>query len=373
MPDREMSNEALLEELNRLRRRCAEYQGELERLRASEQGLRESADRFRELAELLPESIFEFDLQGVFTFANRNGFTRFGYTPEELGRVNCLELIVPEDWPRAVENIRACLLGGKLGSNRFTAKTKDGATFPVTIHSAPIIKDGDIVGVRGIVVDITELSRAQQEAEKALEERSLLLREVHHRVRNNLQIISSLLRLKARKAPDDSLVDLLRDVEHRIMSMALAHDKIYDSGSLSSLDLRDYVQSVIRQVSETYRSEIPINANVADLTLGIDTAIPLGLIISELLSNCIKYAFPDHGEGEVTVDIGPGESDYYQLVVTDPGVGTPKDLGFHSDKFPGLRFVSILAGQMDGDTSISRHDGTRVCVTFREVDKSRTD
>lgn len=373
MPDREKSKKELLEELDSLRELCARSEEELERLRASEQDLRESADRFRELAELLPESIFEFDTRGIFTFANRNGFARFGYTPEELGSVSCLELIVPEDRPKAIENIQACLVGGKMNSNRFTGKTKDGATFPITIHSAPIVRGDEIVGVRGIVIDITELHQAQREAETALEERGLLLREIHHRVRNNLQIISSLLRLKARKAQNDTLVDLLRDVEHRIMSMALAHDKLYDSGSFATLDLRDYVQSVIQQVSETYGSDIPVRASVADLDLGIDTAIPLGLIISELLSNCIKYAFPHQRRGHVTVNIEPGDDDCYQLEVTDQGEGAPEGLDFHSEDFPGLQFVSILAGQIGGEAFICRNGGTRVCVTFREVDKSGTD
>ena len=170
----------------------------------------------------------------------------------------------------------------------------------------------------------------------ALKERETLLKEIHHRVKNNMQIISSLISLQADKATETETIEMLDDSQRRIRSMALIHEKLYRSGSLAEIDFADYIESLIDELLRMYNvppGVITITADIENIQLGVDTAIPCALIINELVSNCLKHAFPDGRTGEVTVALQRANG-AHTLTVADDGVGFPVE-GLSSDRLVG--------------------------------------
>jgi two-component sensor histidine kinase len=233
--------------------------------------------------------------------------------------------------------------------------------------------------VIAIARDITERKNMEEQLRQALKEKETLLREIHHRVKNNMQIISTLLKLQMRNAGDEKTRAMFRDSQNRILSMAMIHEKLYQSEGLHRIDLKDYIIDLAREVFTSFgdlSAGINLTTEINEIALGLDTAIPCGLIIIELLSNALKYAFPpDHGEGEIFIGLRSEDQGWFGLTVSDNGVGLPADLIIDRLKSLGLRLVSDLARyQLDGDMRISREQGTRVYVRFKEKEKkSRRD
>jgi hypothetical protein len=263
----------------------------------AEKTLQESEKKYRDLAELLPQTIFETDLNGNITFVNHIGHQIFGYTPEELNKgINMIQILVPEDRARAMKNNQRILNGEKLPFGEFTALKKDGTTFPIIVNTNLIIQEDKIIGLRGILVDISELKDAENKIKASLKDKEVLLREIHHRVKNNMQIISSLLNLQIDYLNDEDAVDVLKESQNRVKSMAMIHEKLYLSTDLTKINFVDYIQSLISNLFYSYNvkeDHIKPILKIEDVNLNIETAIPCGLIITELISNCLKYAFPN--------------------------------------------------------------------------------
>ncbi|MEM4196053.1 MAG: histidine kinase dimerization/phosphoacceptor domain -containing protein, partial [Methanothermobacter sp.] len=193
------------------------------------------------------------------------------------------------------------------------------------------------------LMDITHKKSVEKRLRESLREKELLLREIHHRVKNNLQIISTLLMLQASITGDPRLRELYMDSQHRIEAISLIHEKLYESRDLSRVNLRDYIKTLLSDLLDSYgadRSEIDVRIRVDDVMLNIETAIPCGLIINELVTNSIKYAFPDDG-GEITVEVHKN-GDLYTLIVSDNGVGLPEALDLENTGTLGLSIVKNL-------------------------------
>ena len=220
------------------------------------------------------------------------------------------------------------------------------------------------------LMDITHRKSVEKRLRRSLREKELLLREVHHRVKNNLQIISTLLMLQASTTGDKRLSDLYRDSQHRIDAISLIHEKLYESRDLSRVNLRDYIKTLLSDLLDSYGADsngIDVRVKVDDVRLNIETAIPCGLIINELVSNSLKYAFPD-GKGEITVEVhSTGEG--YEMTVSDNGVGLPEDLDLEGSGTLGLRIVRNLVEQIDGELEIERP--ARFTIKFTEVEYRR--
>jgi len=220
------------------------------------------------------------------------------------------------------------------------------------------------------LMDITHKKSVEKRLRRSLREKELLLREIHHRVKNNLQIISTLLMLQASTTGDPHMRELYMDSQHRIDAISLIHEKLYESRDLSRVNLRNYVKTLLSDLLDSYGadgSEINVKVRVDDVMLNIETAIPCGLIINELVTNSIKYAFPDDG-GEITVEVHRN-GDLYTLIVSDNGVGLPEDLDLENTGTLGLRIVRSLVDQINGDLRIERP--ARFTVKFREVEYSK--
>jgi two-component sensor histidine kinase len=215
-----------------------------------------------------------------------------------------------------------------------------------------------------------ELVRSSEKLAASLLERDILLKEIHHRVKNNLQIISSLLSLQAQKIQDRQIREAFRESQTRVRSMALIHEKLYRSETFAKISFDEYVRSLSSYLIQTYRASagnIQLNVQCQAIFLDIDTAVPIGLILNELISNALKYAFPSDMTGEVSIALFTGEDQLCHLVVTDSGVGLPAGLDVSNVSSLGLQLVNNLVGQINGQLQVTNNGGLRYEIVFSIV------
>ena len=219
-----------------------------------------------------------------------------------------------------------------------------------------------------------EISHHQQQIEsknrklnKSLKEKEALLREIHHRVKNNMQIISSMLRLQSRYVKDKKDIEIFKDCINRIRSMANIHEKLYKTEDFAYIDFKLYIKEIAGDLFRSYivnRNLISLNINVEDIFLGIDTAIPCGLIINELISNSLKHAFPVGKNGEIKTILRYSNGNKLELIVSDNGIGFPKDIDINETDTMGLGLVGTLTKQLRGKLEIDRSMGTTFRIEF---------
>ncbi len=216
--------------------------------------------------------------------------------------------------------------------------------------------------------DIDDRKRAEEKLKESLKEKDLLLREIHHRVKNNLQVISSLLKLQSRCAKRTACRDIFEASQRRLQSMALIHEKLYQSGNLADIDFKAYIESLgarLLAASSVPGSQITLQTEIVAAPLGIDVAMPCGLISNELISNSLKHAFPGQKKGVIEVYFGSCSHEF-ELVVRDDGVGLPENLDLENAETLGLRLVSTLVQQLQGHMRVNNADGTEFRIRFPE-------
>jgi PAS domain S-box-containing protein len=229
---------------------------------------------------------------------------------------------------------------------------------------------GDLVSRVIVLRDITERKKAEDGVKASLREKEILLREVHHRVKNNLQVISSLLRLQSEHIKNEKEKELFKDSQNRIRSMSLIHEKLYQSKTLADIDVKEYVTDLVYGLFQSYNAPgtITLTVEVKDVFLSIDDAITCGLIINELVSNSLKHAFPGNRKGEIKTILRPANGDI-ELIVSDDGIGIPDDIDIRNTSSLGLHLVTILAEeQLNGKITSSKDNGTSMRITFHAGD-----
>jgi two-component sensor histidine kinase len=215
--------------------------------------------------------------------------------------------------------------------------------------------------------EIEERKRAEARLSESLKEKEILLKEIHHRVKNNMQIISSLLRLQSRAIKDKAVRDMFEVSQGRIRSMALIHEKLYQSESLSRINFSDYIKNLISYLFSMYQVSsmaVKCNLDLEEHFLDINTAIPLALIINEIVSNSLKHAFPDGRKGELYVKMKCDEGGKRRICVGDNGVGLPDNLDLGNTETLGMRLISDLVAQVDGKIKINKKNGVMFEITF---------
>ncbi|MFE1746850.1 CBS domain-containing protein [Coleofasciculus sp. H7-2] len=222
-----------------------------------------------------------------------------------------------------------------------------------------------------VQAELAERKRAEEQLKASLKEKEVLLKEIHHRVKNNLQIISSLLKLQSAYTKDDQVLGMFKDSQNRIRSMALIHEKLYQSKDLSRIDFAEYIRDLTGNLLRSYKASsqaITLKTTVNDITLNIDTAIPCGLIINELMSNSLKHAFPTPSkDNKICINIYSSSNNQFILSVSDNGIGFPKDLDFRNTESLGLELVCTLTEQLDGTIELDSSKGTSFNITFSEI------
>ncbi len=336
-----------------------------ERKRA-EEALRNSEERYRNLVEGIHDIIYSLDITGAVTSINKASKALLGLEPEEILGKNIAEFIHKKTLQFVMEKLKQAGAGETISSEAVMID-KDGNQHDVEFSSTPIIKSGKVVGTRGIVRDITERKRAEEKIKAALQEKEVLLKEIHHRVKNNLQIITSLLSLEAGKQTDERTISALRDSQNRIKTMAHIHEMLYRSKDLGRIDLTRYLNDIVISIFSsytTYLGSVDFELDIDDVYLGIDTTIPLGLIVNELVSNSIKHAFPDGGTGRVRISFNEKENGRFTLCVSDNGRGLPAGFDMGEAETLGFQLVSMMIKQLNGELELARGDGTAFSITF---------
>jgi len=222
-------------------------------------------------------------------------------------------------------------------------------------------------------MEIGQRRCAEERINESLKEKEALLNEIHHRVKNNLQIVSSLLALQMSRCEDERIVGVLKDSQNRVRSMALIHEQLYRSDDLSRIDFSQYVEALANELVRSYSEaalSISINVNVEKVFLDVKTAIPCSLIINELVSNCLKHAFPGRAEGMIAIELRSVPGDRFALVVTDEGQGLPEDFDPRTTSSLGVRLITNLAQlQLHGSIEFESESGARVTVVFPDSGK----
>jgi len=300
---------------------------------------------------------------------NVYAFEMFGYSQDDLlDGLNILELIVEEERFLSRGKIKD-VLNGQVSGDEYTAQRRDKTKFPIILHSNPIVHKGIPEGFRGIIIDISDLKNAEEKIIASLKEKEVLLQEIHHRVKNNMQIISSLLSLQSNHTGSEEATEVLKESRGRVKSMAMIHEKLYHSPNLSLLNMEEYLNNLVRDILRSYSSvssNITANIDVEEIYLNIDTALPMGLIVNELVSNSIKHAFPD-GNGNINVKL-EYNGELYILTVSDNGIGLLDDVDPFESSSLGLKLVINLSIQLEGDLVLRKDSGTAFILTFREFE-----
>ncbi|MTK64381.1 MAG: PAS domain S-box protein, partial [Methanobacterium sp.] len=333
-----------------------------------ENRIAKSEKKYRELADLLPQTVFETDVNAKLTFMNVYGYEMFGYSHKHVAEgLNILELIIEEERSISKEKITEVLKGNGSG-DEYTAKKWDGTLFPIIIHSNPIINRGIFEGFRGIIIDISDIKDAEEKIMESLKEKEVLLQEIHHRVKNNMQIISSLLSLQANHTDNEETLEILKESRGRVKSMAMIHEKLYHGQNIGKLNMAEYLNNLVNDIVRFYSkpsSVVDINVDVENIKLNIDTAIPMGLMVNEIVSNSVKYAFPNKN-GLITLKLKYLD-DKYLLYVSDNGIGCSEDLHIQDSPTLGLKLVKSLAIQLEGELEIKSNNGTSFILKFKEL------
>jgi two-component sensor histidine kinase len=217
-----------------------------------------------------------------------------------------------------------------------------------------------------------EKARAEETIKASLQEKEVLLREIYHRTKNNMQVICSLLKLQSSRFSDPQVLQAFLDTGNRIRSMALVHEKLYKSNDMSNLDLSDYIKDLayfLLVAISTENEKITLHFDLHPVIVNIETAMPCGLLVNELISNAIKYAFPEGRKGTISICLRPTTDRDIELRVADDGVGLPPDLDIWHTNSLGFKLItSIGQNQLKGKFEVHRDQGTEFCITFRELD-----
>jgi two-component sensor histidine kinase/tetratricopeptide (TPR) repeat protein len=217
------------------------------------------------------------------------------------------------------------------------------------------------------------LQRQNENIKKQKEEKEVLLKEIHHRVKNNLQVINSLIRLQCAYTDDQEALDLFDECQNRIISMALIHEKMYEAHDLSNINIKEYISELANNLLRSYRlnQQISLDIDVRIEQMTLDTLIPLGLLLNELISNSLKHAFKDREHGTVSVKLDRNDKGMFQLEVGDDGVGLPEDFSFNNAHTLGMELVITLSSQLDGTVERIHKPGTHFSIEFIGLEKVR--
>jgi PAS domain S-box-containing protein len=344
-----------------------------ERLEA-EKALRESEEKFRVLAETAPAAIVVYQGENI-VYVNPAATRLFGYSEGELLGMHFWDWAPQESREIVRERGLARQRGEQVPSqyeHRFV--NRRGEQGWAIISAGTIEYRGRTAGI-ATFIDISATKRVEEQLQNSLAEKEILLKEVHHRVKNNLQIISSLLDLQSDYIRDEQSLAFFRESRDRIKTMALVHERLYNSKDFTSVDFNEYVENLAAHLSLSYIEDsdrVTLKLAISDLSLGIEEAIPCGLIINELISNSLKHAFPGGRKGEITVACRLRDDGLITLEIRDNGVGLPAGVDFRNTETLGLQIVNLLVKQLRGTVELRTDDGASFTICFRRGPETRT-
>ena len=334
-----------------------------------EEALRESERIFQTLAEISPVGIFRTDANGYTTYANPRWSQIAGLPTAEALGLGWLRAVHPDDRERLSRSWDAASHAHQGTEADYRFVRPDGSIAWVMGQAVPD-KDpsGEVIGYVGTITDVTDRKHVEVAMRASLLEKEALLKEVHHRVKNNLQVIASLLRLETGRSVEPAARTVLKDMKSRVQTMALLHETLYRSGTFASVDLGAYLRQLASQSFRSMDSSpgaVHLDLTLGKVEVGIDQAIPCGLILNELISNSLKHGFPGGRTGHLRVELLPdGDPSKVRLRVSDTGVGLPADFEIARASSLGLQLTSDLAKQLGGRLEIGPGPGAAFALVF---------
>jgi PAS domain S-box-containing protein len=332
--------------------------------------LRESEKEFQSLAEAMPQIVWVTRADGWNIYFNQQWVEYTGLTLEESYGHGWNKPFHPDDQQGAWDAWQNATKHGTVYSVECRLRRADGAYRWWLIRGTPHLEaSGKTIKWFGTCTDIDSMKNAEEEIRASLLEKEVLLREIHHRVKNNMQVISSLFNLQAGHTPNANVRAILKEAQARIRAISLVHEKLYQSADLSRIDLGGYINSLAVQLIHFYQPQpgfIRLEADFEAATLNITAATPLGLLLNELLSNALKHAFPKNRRGVIRIGTKRKPGGLIEIRVADDGIGLPEGLDFRKAESLGLQIVNLLAGQLNAAIELDRADGTAFTLTFRE-------
>lgn len=336
-------------------------------LQKYEKDLETSEKKYRNIFENTGTAMLIAEDDLTISLVNKTFENLLGLKKSDIVGNNWLELVVPEQRAE-IQKYHSIPLedSTKMSLKTYDVEIKVNNTakyFFATFDFIPRTKKSLIS-----LIDITDRKMAETLLKSSLKEKELLLREIHHRVKNSLQIIASLLSLQASEFDDPIIKESYSESENRIHSIALVHEILYNSTDISEISIREYIEALIENILYSYdvdTNSITLDVDVEDHDLGIETSIPLGLIINELVSNSIKHAFKD-GTGKINLKLSK-LNDTYELILGDNGVGLPKNFDFSNTTTLGILLVNQLVNQLEGNIEININQGTQYIIHFKEL------
>ena len=338
-----------------------------EELRKTQSQLIESQSRYFEFFELAPIGFFTIDPRGIIIGVNFKGANLLGQTKKEIVNNAFIRFVTPESRGILIDHVNSLIKSKTYQKCELTLHHKSNSY--VHIESKPFFdENGDIKEILMSIVDINELKNTEKQLKDTLDEKEILLREINHRVKNNLQIIASLLHLQQYRVKDNETLDILKKSEGRVNSMAMIHEKLYHSNSFSEINFNQYIQKLLNDILSAYDitdGSIKTNFEIEDIKLNMDTAIPLGLITNELITNIVKHAFPET-DGTITIKL-KRIADKIEFIIADDGIGIEKNIDSKNSDTLGLELVENLVNQLDGNFTIKNANGTLFKMIFKEL------
>ncbi len=345
---------------------------EIKERKQAEEALQRSEILYHDTIDAIPDWIYVIDQEMRFVMLNsslQEEHLRQGFP------VNCIGKKITKVYPfipdSTIEEIKHVFRSGEtlVGEQQFFLRDK---TIYGETRKVPIFKTGEVFQVLTIMRNRSKEREIEELKQKNIQQKEVMLREIHHRVKNNLAIVVSLLNLQLRNSTDHELIRIIRDIEMRIRSMALIHEHLYRSENLDQIPLAAYLFSLATIIQSTFSGHrVNLVTSLEATEVSIEIALPIGLIANELLTNAFKYAFPQHHEGEIKIHLQKETEDILTLIISDNGVGLPDSFSMDSEKSLGMFIVKLLVEQLEGTIEISHQNGTSFTIHFRNLSSKK--
>lgn len=316
----------------------------------------------------------QIDEEGTFQYISPSIKTILGYEPEEILGENVLKFISlthPDDQYKVGSAFKDAQTSYIPGGVQHRFKRADGHYIWVESLGNPLFNyKNQYNGVVFSMTDIDSLKVAEENFRTSLEEKELLLRELHHRVKNNMQIISSLLSLQTHHIKDERDLKIFESSQNRVKTMSLIHDELYSSQDFSHINISEYIQNLTKELLTSHIEDpgrVKLKVNVEDVKMELETAIPLGLLINEIVANSVNHAFPNYQNGKIIVEL-KRDNDVFLLKISDDGIGIPQSIDFKKAETLGFQLINSLVNQLDGQIEMHTNNGTTFTVKFKELE-----
>ena len=329
--------------------------------------LEKTKERVEAILNNSPDAILLLKPDGTIDLCNNAFFEMFGHSTSEIMGRPIHDLVEETQTDLIDVYLKNSLVRGETNWFQITAQRKDETTFDASGALATISDTNTVTALVCSLRDISEQVQTEAQIKASLREKEVLLREIHHRVKNNMQVISSLMALQAGYTTDETSNQMFRESQNRIRSMALVHELLYQSDDLAKIDFVEYVHKLTRHLLHSYLADVSrIKLDIISdaVFLDVDMAVPCGLIINELISNALKHAFPNNRSGSLSVELRTDGNGLHTILVRDDGIGIPPNLDVHKTESLGLQLVTSLAGQLNATIGLLRYKGTTFEIRF---------